>query len=707
MANPPDSRPVYPPAERLDVVEELHGRRVADPYRWLEDAADPRTVAWSSAQDALFTECRRSWTARPVLRARLAELFGGEVGAPSWRRGRPFFLRRRADQEHAVLLTADPDGTERVLIDPMALDPGGTTTLDQWYPSLEGDRLAYLLSEGGTERSSLWVLDVATGATVEGPIDRARHTTVGWLPGATEFYYMRHLPADAVTDDDAYLHRRVYLHRVGTEAGEDVLIYGEGLPRGRYYHPAVSPDGRWLLLGSAQGTDPRNDVWLADLVASTPDAPALRPLQEGVDALVMPVVRNGRLFAWTDRDAPRGRICLVEPDRLSYDAWHTLVSEDPEAVLTDFVVLDGAQLPGPVLVLAWLRHAVSEVTVHDAATGERIAQIPLPGLGTVSQLTAPLSGGHEMWFRYEDFATPGTVFRYDGLSGDVSVWARPPDSAAAAGIATRQVVYASRDGTPVRMFVVSRADQPPEPHPTILYGYGGFNIALTPWHGPGVMAWVGAGGVYAVANLRGGKEEGEQWHRAGMLANKQNVFDDLHAAADRLVADGVTTPDRLAIYGGSNGGLLVGAALTQHPDRYAAVVCSAPLLDMLRYELFGLGSTWSGEYGSVDDPEQFGWLRAYSPYHNVHSGVPYPAVLFAVFEGDTRVDPLHARKLAAALQHATSSARPILVRRETEVGHAARAVSRLVDLYADQLAFLAHELSLPLPDSAGGPMDTR
>ncbi|MGE5831194.1 MAG: prolyl oligopeptidase family serine peptidase, partial [Micromonosporaceae bacterium] len=272
---------------------------------------------------------------------------------------------------------------------------------------------------------------------------------------------------------------------------------------------------------------------------------------------------------------------------------------------------------------------------------------------------------------------------------------------------TRQVTYPSRDGTEVRMFVVSSADQPPGPKPTILYGYGGFNVALTPWHGPSILAWVGAGGVYAVANLRGGKEEGEQWHRAGMLANKQNVFDDLHAAADRLVTDGVTTPDRLAIYGGSNGGLLVGAALTQHPDRYAAVVCSAPLLDMLRYERFGLGSTWSGEYGSAADPEQFGWLRAYSPYHNVHSGVPYPAVLFTVFESDTRVDPLHARKLAAALQHATSSPHPILVRRETEVGHGARAVSRLVDLYADQLAFLAHELSLPVPLSPGGPMDTR
>ncbi|MGE5827645.1 MAG: hypothetical protein ACM30G_04675, partial [Micromonosporaceae bacterium] len=427
MPTPARPRPSYPPAPRLDLVEELHGRPVADPYRWLEDAADPRTVAWSAAQDALVAECRATWTARPALRARLAGLFGGEVGPPAWRHGRPFYLRREAHQEHAVLLTVDPDGAERVLVDPMVLDGSGTTTFDQWFPSWEGDRLAYLLSAGGTERSSLWVLDVATGATIEGPIDRARHSNVAWLPGATAFYYMRHLPS--VAGDDAYLHRRVYLHRVGTEESADVLIHGAGMPRGRYHYPAVSPDGRWLLLGSAQGTDPRNDVWLADLAASTPDAPALRPLQEGIDAQLRPIMHDGCLFAWTDRDAPRGRICLIEPGQPAYEAWQTLVPEDPEAVLTEFVVLDGAQLARPVLVVAWLRHAVSELTVHDAATGARLGPVPLPGLGAVSQLTAAPRGGHEAWFRYEDFATPGQVLRFDARSTEVSLWAQPPGSA--------------------------------------------------------------------------------------------------------------------------------------------------------------------------------------------------------------------------------------------------------------------------------------
>lgn len=695
MPNTPRERPTYPPAERVDVVDEYHGQPVADPYRWLEDPNDPRTVAWSAAQDELLAAQRATWTARERLRSRLIELFAaGSVSAPAWREGRPFFERRTAEQEHAVLLTNDADGTERVLVDPVAIDASGTTTLDRWYPSPEGDRLAYLVSSGGTEQSSLWVLDVATGEPVDGPIDRARHTNVGWLPGGKAFYYMRHLPDDAIEGDEAHLHRRVYLHRVGSPEGEDILVFGDGSPRGHYFFSTVSPDGRWFMLTSSQGTDPRNDVWLADLTESPAEMPRLRVLQKDVDAQAAPDARAGQIFVWTDRDAPRRRICAVPPEDFSYEAWRTLVPEDPNAVLVDFAVLDGAQLGRTLLVVSWLRHAVSELTVHDATTGEKVADVQLPGLGSVTQLIAPPRDGHEVWFAYADYATPTSVYRYDARTGETSVWARPPGNAPIADLTTRQVTYTSRDGTAVRMFVVTGSDQGAGPHPTILYGYGGFNNAQTPWYSTNIITWVESGGVFVIANLRGGSEEGEAWHRAGMLGNKQNVFDDLHAAADRLVADGITTHDRLAIHGGSNGGLLVGAALTQHPEKYAAVICSAPLLDMLRYELFGLGSTWSGEYGTVADPEQFEWLRAYSPYHNVHSGVSYPAVLFNVFEGDTRVDPLHARKLAAALQHATTGSGPILVRRESEVGHSVRAITRTVDLLADQLAFVTHELGL-------------
>jgi prolyl oligopeptidase len=345
--------------------------------------------------------------------------------------------------------------------------------------------------------------------------------------------------------------------------------------------------------------------------------------------------------------------------------------------------------------------------VHELATGDRLPSaagaVPLPGLGSVGGLISRPEGGHETWFSYTDHTTLPHVYRFDGRDGSVALFSSPPGVVAdVPAVSARQVAFTSRDGTTVRMFVLTRADlvavdaSPTQPRPTVLYGYGGFGVPLTPGYSASILAWVEAGGVYAIANLRGGAEEGEAWHRDGMLGNKQNVFDDFHAAAETLVAQGWTTPGQLAISGGSNGGLLVGAALTQRPELYAAVTCSAPLLDMVRYEKFGLGATWNVEYGSADDPEQLDWLLSYSPYHHVVEGVEYPAVLFTVFDGDTRVDPLHARKMCAALQHATSSGRPVLIRREKDVGHGARALSRSVDLSADTIAFTAYWTGLQL-----------
>jgi prolyl oligopeptidase len=695
----PTARPTYPPAERLDQVDELHGEQVADPYRWLEDTADPRTVEWSTAQDELLAQRRATWPTRARFAARLGELLAtGSVSAPIWRAGRPFFLRRTGEQQLSVLLTIDGDGDgdgddrdgdgrERVLIDPMALDPSGATTLDYWYPSADGGFLAYGLSHGGTEESLLRVMDVGSGTIVDGPIDRARYAQVAWLSGGEGFYYMRHLGGDD------HLSRRVYLHRLGTDAGTDPLVFGGDSPRGRYFGCQVSTDGRWFAVSESQGTDPRTNVWIADLHKSPVDAPEFLPLQVDVDALTTVDLHDGHCYIWTDRDAPRRRLCVTEPDRLAYEDWRELLPEDPEAVLEDVAILDGPELDRPVVVARRSRHAVSELAVHCLATGEHLADVPLPGVGSVVELTAPPTGAHSAWFTYTDFTTPATVYRFDARTQEIEVWASPPGEVELPALSTRQVMYRSKDGTEVRMFLIEGAGHE-GPRPTVLYGYGGFNIAMTPSYSTQAVAWVEAGGVYAIANLRGGSEEGEQWHRAGMLANKQNVFDDFAAAADWLVYNGLSTPEQLGIFGGSNGGLLVGAALTQHPEKFAAVVCSAPLLDMIRYEQFGLGTTWSGEYGTVEVAEEFGWLISYSPYHNVREGLAYPAVLFTVFEGDTRVDPLHARKLAAALQHATGGARPILVRRETEVGHSSRAVSRSIDLYADELAFLSAETGL-------------
>ncbi|WP_131739510.1 prolyl oligopeptidase family serine peptidase [Actinomadura roseirufa] len=691
----------YPSAPRQDIVDEIHGHRVADPYRWLEDPGSTETKAWLAAQDELFTKAADALPGRERLRERLAELLGaGSVGAPVWRGERRFFTRRTAEQEHPVLYTADPDGTERALVDPMALDPDGTTTLDGWQPDKEGRLLAYKVSTGGDEESLLYVMDVATGERVEGPIDRVRESSIAWLPGGGAFYYSRRLPAGEVPAGEEQYHRRVYLHRLGTDPDTaDALIFGEGRDKTEYYGVGVSRDGRWMTISASQGTAPRNDLWIADLSASPAERPALRAVQEGVDAGTgLHVGRDGRAYVFTDRDAPRSRLCVADPADPSYETWRDLVPEDPEAVLTDYAILDGA--PRPVLLAGWTRHAISEITVHDLRTGERIGTVPTPGLGTTGGIVERPEGGHEAWFGYTDAVTPSSVLRYDARTGETTPWASAPGTVEVPEVETRQVVYASKDGTPVRMLVTSRPGAA-GPRPAILYGYGGFNISLTPAYSAGILAWVEAGGVYAVANLRGGSEEGEQWHRAGMRDRKQNVFDDFHAAAERLVADGLTTPAALGISGGSNGGLLVGAALTQRPDLYRAAVCSAPLLDMVRYERFGLGRTWNDEYGTADDPEEFGWLIGYSPYHRVRAGTAYPATLFTTFGADTRVDPLHARKLCAALQWATASDAPVLLRDEAEVGHAARSVSRSVELTADTLAFLAAQTGLDLTAPAG------
>jgi prolyl oligopeptidase len=692
----------YPNAPRGDDADVLHGRTVADPYRRLEDPADPATVGWSRMQADLFAAHRARWSTLEEYRARLADLLrAGSVGSPAWRRGRAFHTRRNGDQEHAILLTVDSDGTERILVDPTVVDPSGATTLDSWQPSKEGDLLAYQLSAGGTEESVLRVLDVATGRDVDGPIDRARYSPIGWLPDGKAFYYVRRLAPHDVPAGEEQFHRRVYLHRVGTDPAEDVEIFGAGLDKTNYYGVSVSRDGRWLVVTAAQGTAPRNDAWLAELTTSDVATPELEPVQVGVDARTYPhVARDGRLYVWTDRDAPRGRLAVADPSQPAPAHWRDLLPEDPGAVLEDYAILD--DLDRPLLLASRTRHAISEVTVHDLRTGEQVDQLELPGLGSVGGLSERPEGGHEAWFGYTDHTHPTSVLRYDARTGQLTTWAETPGAVDVPAVRSEQVTYRSKDGTEVRMVIVSPAGNEPtsaspsHPRPGVLYGYGGFGVALTPAYSANILAWVEAGGVWAVAGLRGGAEEGETWHRAGMREHKQNVFDDFHAAAEYLVENGWTTREQLGIIGGSNGGLLVGAALTQRPDLYRAVVCSAPLLDMVRYEKFGLGATWNDEYGTAVDPDELAWLLSYSPYHHVRDGVEYPAVLFTVFDGDTRVDPMHARKMCAALQAATSAQpgrSPILIRAEGEVGHGARAVSRTVDLGADQLAFLSTHLA--------------
>ncbi len=708
--------PAYPRAERLDLVDHLRGRAVADPYRWLEDPDDPRTREWSTAQDALARVHLDALPGRDRLATTLAALAeAGWVGAPVWRAGRRFATRREPGQEHGVLHVTEPDGVGRVLLDPVALDPAGLTTLDGWIPDHEGRLLAYQLSAGGDEQSVLHVLDVTTGRDVEPPIDRCRYSDVAWLPGGQEFFYVRMVAPDEVPPGEQAFHRRIWRHRVGAPTDTDVLVEGPGLYRPdansadaafgqhNYYGVDVSDDGRWLIVTANVGTARRDSLWIADLHGpALDDGVALIPVLTQADDVRCSawVERDGRLYLLTTDGAPRFRLAVADPATPGREHWRELVAEDPDSVLEGVGWLQPAGSADPadgLLALIRSRHATAEITLHER-DGTPRAVVPLPGLGALAGVTSADPAGPaqrgRLWIGWTDLVTPQQVRRFDLATGEMVLDEAAPGAVPVPPVLIEQREVTSADGTTVRMFVVSPADGR-GPRPALLTGYGGFGIHPEPVYNSSALAWVGAGGVYALASLRGGGEEGEAWHRAGNRDAKQNVFDDFHAAAQALVDAGDTTADRLAILGGSNGGLLVGAALTQRPDLYRAVVCSAPLLDMVRYERFSLGRTWNDEYGTADDPDELGWLLSYSPYHHVREGVGYPAVLFTVFDSDTRVDPLHARKMCAALQHSTTSDRPILLRNEAEVGHGARSVTRSVDLAADQLAFLAAHTGLP------------
>ena len=684
--------PIYPSAPRSDVVDDYHGVAVPDPYRWLEDDDDPRTREWLEQQSVLMAAERATWSHRDDFATRIAALLGaGSVSPPYWRGDRHFLNRREPGQQFSVLYVVEGDGTERVLIDPMAIDPTGVTTLDAWQPSKEGNLLAYQLSVGGNEESLLYVMDVATGETIEGPIDRCRYSPIAWVPGEEKFYYVRRLAPELLPEDERNFHRRVYLHQVGTSPDDDVLVFGAGREMTNYYGVEVSRDGNWLQVSASKGTEPRNDLWVADISDGLLDHPAFLLVQGDVDAQTsLTFARDGRVLVATDLDAPRGRLAVTWAPDWQSEFWVDLIPEDPDAVLESVTILDGDELEEDLLLVVRTSHGVAHMTLHRSQDGSLIKEIELPGAGTIGGPVEHIDGGPVTWFVYTDHTTVPTIYSYDARTDEVALYATPPGVVEVPAVHSRQVEYTSTDGTVVRMFVISPTGEPDVPRPTILYGYGGFGIALAPGFSAAILSWVEAGGVWAVANIRGGGEEGEQWHRDGMLGNKQNVYDDFHAAAEWLIANGWTTSSQLGIYGGSNGGLLVGAAMTQRPDLFNAVVCVAPLLDMIRYVTSELGPTWTVEYGDPANAEQFGWLHAYSPYHRVVEGTNYPATMFAIFDNDTRTDPMHGRKMCAAVQHATSGTRPILVRTEGDVGHGARSLDKSVEESADTLSFFAH-----------------
>ncbi|HEU0127655.1 MAG TPA: S9 family peptidase, partial [Pseudonocardiaceae bacterium] len=478
-----DPSAYYPAAQRLELIEHLHGRPVADPYRWLEDPTDPRTVTWATEQDRLARETLDALPGRTALAGELARLLStGWVSVPVWRNGRAFFTRREPDGEHAVLYVreAGPDGglVDRALVDVIALDASGLTTLDSWSPNQEGDRLAYQISIGGDEESTLHVIDVATGERLDGPIERCRYSSIGWLPRGQELYYVRRLPADEVPDGEEQFHRRVWRHRVGCDPATDLLVHGEGLDPTNYYGVRVSADGRWLVVDASPGTAPRTSVWIADLHGSG----ELKPVLGGADAVRCSawVARDGRLYLLTTLDAPRWRLCVADPSDPAPARWTELIAEDSDSVLDGVRWLEDPDGGEPLLVTARTRHAIAELSLHAADDGALRGTIPLPGTGslvglsTVDELTP--AGAGQVWIGWTDFHTPPCVHRYALASASTELVEPTPGAAVPPDVHTQQVEFTSADGTTVRMFIVSPAvstsPRPDRPRPALLTGYG-------------------------------------------------------------------------------------------------------------------------------------------------------------------------------------------------------------------------------------------
>jgi prolyl oligopeptidase len=690
----PETCSERPPATRRDdLVEHLHGTPVADPYRWLEDASDPDVQGWMRVQDDHARAQLAALPGGPALRTRLAELlYVDAVSAPVRRGDRIFYTRRHKDREKAIYYVREgDDGDERVLLDPNTLSPDGSISVHGIFPSRDGRLLAYKLSVNNADASTMHLRDLDTGTELSDRIANARYASPAWTPDGRGFYYVW-LPADpSIPPADLPGRAEVRFHRVGDPGDHDTIIAPATGDSSRFVGVQLSRDGRFLVLSHQHGWN-STDLYFKDLSPGTGadepapkdiPAPGFRPLVAGVPALFDLTVWRGAFYIHTNDGAPRYRVFKVDPQSPARERWRELV---PESDAT----LEGVQIIGERLVLSYLRDAHNELQLRDLE-GAPLGNITLPGLGSTSGLVGE-PDDPRAYFHFTSFTQPDQIWATDLARGETHLWRAIEVPVDTSRFHVEQVRYPSKDGTPISMFIVRRRDLPDDgQRPTLLYGYGGFNVSLTPAFSARAVAWVEQGGVYAVPNLRGGGEYGEDWHRAGMREHKQNVFDDFAAAAQYLIDRGVTRSEQLAVYGGSNGGLLVGALMTQHPQLVRAVVCAVPLLDMLRYHRFGAGRTWIPEYGDPDIAEQFAWLYPYSPYHHVPKDSPLPALLMLSADSDDRVDPMHARKFTAAVQHASD--RPAWLRVERNAGHGgADLVQQTIAREADALAFLLAEL---------------
>lgn len=677
------SRTEPPVARRGEVVDTLHGETVADPYRWLEDVSQPEARAWMDAQDEVARTALAAIPERARLAQRFRELFYVDSVSPPLRRsGRFFFTRTHADREKAVVYWKQGEsGEERVLLDPNGWSEDGTVSLGRWSPSWDGKKVVFARKENAADEATLHVLDVDFGEVSQVDVlPGGKYASPSWTPDNRAFYY-EFLPSDpSIPVDERPGYTELRLHVLGTDPKTDPLVHPRTGDPSTFLGGDLSRDGRWLFVYVQRGWN-ENDVWMKDLK----EGGDFRLLAKGQGAQYSLVAWQDHLYVVTDEGAPKRRVFKVSALAPARENWKEIVPEDPEATL------DAMSIVGGRLVLSYLRNASSELLVRDL-DGKNPRPVELPGIGSVGWVAGE-PDLDDAFFTFSSFTTPGQVYRTGVKAGGTRLWAKVDLPIDADRYEVEQVFFPSKDGTRVSMFLVHRKGLAKDGNnPTLLYGYGGFDVSLTPSFRASIYPWLEAGGVYAVANLRGGGEYGKAWHDAGKGARKQNVFDDFEAAARFLASEGWTRPEKLAIYGGSNGGLLVGAAMTQHPELYGAVICAVPLLDMVRYHLFGSGRTWIPEYGTAENPEDFKTLHAYSPYHRVQEGAAYPPLLMLSADSDDRVDPLHARKFVAAVQHAGGSA---LLRVERNAGHGgADQVRQAIESQADLYAFLFQTLGV-------------
>jgi prolyl oligopeptidase len=685
-----------PLARRIPVTENLHGRQITDTYRWLEDASAAETQRFVAEQNAYTRSVLEKTAGRDKLRARIEQLLTiGRVASPRIGGDRYFYERRDGRQNQAIVYVREgPSGAERALIDVNSLAPDGTIALDWWYQSEDGKYVAYGTSPNGSELSTLQVIEVSTGRLLREKIERTRGASVAWLPDSSGFYYTRYpWPGDVPAGEEMY-HRRVFFHALGTEHSDgrgDPLIFPADdctLDPQHWPNVTISNDGRWLLVEVSEGWT-KSELYLKDLSAR---ASRFQRLTAGENFLYHGELLDGQIYITSNEGAPRFRVFKAECARPQRRDWKEIITQ------ADGVIEGHAAIIGRKLFVIYARNASSQLKIFDLE-GKLAAEVPMPALGSIFDLGGSWNSDRG-FFGFISYTIPPTVYEVS-LAGQPREWARVQSGIDPVQLQIEQRWFNSKDGTRVPMFVVSRKGLALNGrNPTLLSGYGGFNVGRTPFFNRNVMLLLlEHGGVYVDVQLRGGNEFGEDWHRAGMLGQKQNVFDDFIAAAEYLIAEKYTDADHLAIQGGSNGGLLMGAALTQRPELFRAVVCQVPLLDMLRYQGFQIAKLWIPEYGTADDPKQFEYLYAYSPYHHVKAGTRYPAILFMTAESDTRVDPMHALKMAALLQAeaANGPERPILLRVDSKAGHGVgKPITKLVDDAVDVWSFLFWQLEIDI-----------